>query len=179
MEIQAADIEKLQDVLTEALKEEWEAQGHNMTGKIINDIEYVVKQETNALVMSGMIYAYGSILAAGTKANRIPFSPGSGAKSSLYIKALQEYAKQRMNIQGEKESLSVAFAIAREQKKHGMPTPGSYSFSKTGERLKWIEEAFLKHEDKILEVIREMGLNFLTVRIDTLINKWKYEFDRQ
>jgi hypothetical protein len=169
----ATDIERLQQVLTEALANEWEAQGHKMSGKIVQTIEYVVKQETDKLTLSGMIYPYGNILAAGTKANKIPFGGRTGrGGTSLYIQALQRYVQQRMNISDEKKSLSVAFAIATEQKKHGMPTPGSYQYSTTGERLKWVEEAFVHDEDKIKEAISNLCFNLLTVQIDTLINKW-------
>ena len=175
----ATDIERLQQVLTEALMEEFEAQGHSMTGKLIKDIEYVVKQEVDRLTISGFMYNYGNILAAGTKSSKIPFSGRTGrGGTSLYIQALQSYAKQRMNIQDEKKSLSVAFAIAHEQKKHGMPTPGSYKHSSTGKRTDFIEEAFKRGEDKINEAISDMAFNLLTVEIDVLINKWQYEINQ-
>jgi len=62
----ATDVERVQQVLTEALMDEFEAQGHSMTGKLIKDIEYQVKQETDKLTIAGFMYGYGNILAAGT-----------------------------------------------------------------------------------------------------------------
>jgi len=82
-----------------------------------------------------------------------------------------------MNIQDEKKSLSVAFAIAHTQKKHGMPTPGSYKYSSSGKRTEFIEDAFKMGEDKINEAISDMAFNMLTVNIDVLIKKWNYELN--
>lgn len=173
------DIERIQQVLTEALMNEWELQGHAMTSAVVKDIEYVVKQETNRLSISGMIYPYGNIIAAGTKSGKIPYSGRSGkGGTSLYIAALQRYVKQRMNINDEQKSKSIAFAIATEQKKHGMPTPGSYNYSKSGKRIDWVEEAFMRSEEKIKEAIRQMAFNLLSVNIDVLLKKWNYELNR-
>jgi hypothetical protein len=167
----------LEHVLSKALAEEWVAQGHEMNGKIIRDIEYVVKQETNSLTISGMMYAYGNIIAAGVQSSKIPYSGRSGrGGTSLYIQALQSYVKQRMHISDEKKSLSVAFAIAQTQKFSGdfigMPTRGSYAYTQTGKRTAWIEEAFKHNEELIIEAIRDMAFNLLSINIDVLLTKW-------
>ena len=168
------DIEKLQVVLNEALLNEWEAQGHSMTGAVVKNIEYVVKEEVNAIILSGLMYPYGNIQAAGTKANKIPFSGRNGRGGrSLYIEALQNYVKARMNIEDDKKSLSIAFAIAHTQKKSGMPTPGSYKFSSTGKRTGWVTDAFSNGEDKITETVRELGHNMFVIKLDTLLDKWQ------
>ena len=178
------DISKLQDILNEALMNEFEAQGHKMSGKLINDIEYQVKQEVDRLVLSGYMYAYGSILNAGVKADNIPFSPRglgfspSGAGTSLYIKGLQNWVKQRMSISDEQKSLSVAFAIATTQKKYGMPTSASTFYSSTGKRTEFISDAFKRDESKITEAVSDMAFNMLTVKLDTLIEKWQIEINK-
>lgn len=180
----ATDIERLEQVLSEALMNEFEAQGHKMSGKLISDIEYVTKQEVNKLVLSGYMYAYGSILNAGVKADNIPFSPrglgfaASGAGTSLYIKGLQNWVKQRMSINDEKKSLGIAFAIATTQKKYGMPTPASTFYSSTGKRTEFISDAFKRNEGNITEAVSQMAFNMLTVKIDTLIDKWNIELNK-
>ena len=174
----ATQTTELEHILSKVLEEEWIAQGHSITNKITETIKYVVKQETNSLTLSGMMYPYGSIIAAGTKANKIPYSGRSGrGGTSLYIQALQNYVILRMRITDEKKSLGVAFAIATEQKKHGMPTPGSYSFTNTGKRLDWIEEAFKKNEDLIFDTIQKMCYQILSVQFDVIINHWQKEFN--
>ena len=173
------DIVKLQDVLNEALMNEFEAQGHSMTGKLVKDIEYVVKQEVDKITIAGMMYPYANYLASGTSASKIPFSGRTGrGGTSLYIQALKNYAKVRMGIEDEKKALSVAFAIAHTQKKHGMPTPGSYKFSGTGKRTEWVGDAFKRDEGRITEAIEQMAFNLLTVKIDTLIDKWQIELNK-
>lgn len=172
------DIAKLQDILNEALMNEFEAQGHKMSGKLIKDIEYVVKQEVNKISIAGMMYPYANYLASGVKAAKVPFSGIGGGGTSLYIQALKNYAKQRMGIDNEKKALSVAFAIAHTQKKHGMPTPGSYSYSSTGKRTEWIGDAFKRDEGKIVEAVEAMAFNMLTVKLDVLLEKWNVELNK-
>jgi hypothetical protein len=172
------DIAKLQDVLNEALMNEFESQGHKMSGKLIQDIEYKVNQEVDRLVISGYMYAYANYLATGTKAAKVPFSGRGGGGTSLYIQALKNYARQRMGIEDEKKALSVAFAIAHTQKKEGMPTRGSYSYTSTGKRTDWITEAFKRDEDKITEAVSDMAFNMLTVKLDTLIEKWQISLNK-
>jgi hypothetical protein len=172
------DIQKLESVLSEALMNEFEAQGHKMSGTVVRDIEYVVKTEVNKISIAGMMYPYANYLAAGTKAAKVPFSGIGGGGTSLYIQALKNYAKVRMGIENEKKALSVAFAIAHTQKKHGMPTPGSYSYSSTGKRTEWISDAFKNNEDKITEVVSQMAFNMLVVKLDTLIEKWQISLNQ-
>ena len=176
------NIDKVKTVITKALADEWEAQGHKMTSAITENIDYVVKQETDKLTISGMMYPYGNIIAAGVKADKIPYGGKTGrGGTSLYIKALQDYVKNRMSISDEKKSLSIAFAIAQTQKFSGdfvgMPTRGSYKYSKTGARLRWIEEAFKHNEDEIIEAIREICFNLLSVKFDVLLTQWQKDFN--
>ncbi len=175
-------IDNVKNILSKALAEEWEAQGHKMSGAVVDNIEYIVKQETDLLTISGMMYPYANIIAAGVMADKIPFSGRTGrGGTSLYIAALQNYVKNRMNIADEKKSLSIAFAIAQTQKfsgdAWGMPTRGSYAYSHTGDRLRWIEEAFKKNEDEITDVIKDMCWNLLSLNFDVLLTQWQHEFD--
>jgi hypothetical protein len=173
------NIERLQQVLSESLMNEWEAQGHSMSGKVVKDLEFKTKQEANKLILEGFMYPYGSIQAAGVSASKIPYSGRTGrGGTSQYIQALQNYVKQRMNIPDEKKSLGIAFAIAATHKKEGMPSKGSYAYSSTGKRLVWIEEAFKNNEDKIMEAISEMSYNLLSVQLDVILNKWQIEINK-
>jgi hypothetical protein len=171
------EIEHVQNVISEVLLNEWEAQGHSMGGGVVKSIEYVIKQEENSITLSGMMYPYGSIIAAGTPKNRIPFSGRSGrGGTSKYIQALQSYVQSRMNISDAKKSLSVAFAIAHKQKAEGMPTKNSYKFSSTGKRLDWIEESLKK--DSVTEAINELGYYITSAKFDVLINQWQIELNK-
>jgi hypothetical protein len=178
-------IEKVKQVLSKALQDEWEAQGHSMTNKIIETIDYVVKQETDAMTISGMMYPYGAIIAAGVTSSKIPYSghkgKGHGGGTSQYIQGIQSFVKLRMRITDEKKSLGIAFAIAQTQKYSGdwmgMPTRGSYAFTKTGKRLAWIEEAFKHNEGLITEVIQEMCWNVLSINFNVILNQWNKQLN--
>lgn len=171
------EIEKLQLVLTELLREEFEAQGHTMTNKLIEDIEYKVRFEIETIIIEGAMYPYGSILNAGVKPGKVPFS-GTGKKGgvSLYIKALQKYAMLRMNIGDDREALGVAFAIAHTQRREGMPTYDSYRFSSTGKRMDWIEEALRK--ERLTQAVTTLSFNIYSMDIDTFIKKWNVELNK-
>jgi hypothetical protein len=171
------DIDHLKEVLSKALAHEWEAQGHKMSGKIVDTIDYVVKQEADRMTISGMMYPYGMYIAAGVKSSNIPYGGRTGrGGTSLYIKALQDYVKARMNITDEQKSKSIAFAIAQTQKNSGdywgMPTRGSYAYSSTGKRLGWIEDAFKNNEEEIIGVVREMCFDLLSLKFDVMLTEW-------
>lgn len=158
----SSDIEHLEQVLTEALMNEWEAQGHSMSGKLIKDIEYKTKQTAEVLTLTGYVYPYGIFQSHGAKWNNKgpPIAP------------LQRFVQLRMGISDEKKSKSIAFAIATNLKKQGLPTSGGMRFSKTGKRDKFIDEAFKRDEDKITEAVSQMAAGMLNIQIDTLIDKW-------
>ena len=131
---------------------EWKAQGHNLTGSAIKQMETMVQFQINTLIVEGLIPDYMAINNSGVKAERIPYYPGSGRKESEYIKGLMRYAKQRFGA-SDKESKSIAFAIASKHKKEGMPTKASAKYSSTGKRTGFIETALDKNSQKFIELI--------------------------
>ena len=135
-----------------AVVNEWKAQGHNLTGKAISEIETIVKFQVNELQITGLVLDYMAINNQGVTADRIPYYPGSGRKTSKYIDGLIEYAKKRMGA-SDKEAKSIAFAIASKHKKEGMPTRASARFSSTGRRTGFIEIALEKNNAKFIELI--------------------------
>lgn len=177
------EVESLTNIIREVLMDEWEAQGHKMTGKVINDLEFKYEQTADSITITGLMYAYANIIAAGVKKDRIPFSgtkkPGQGTgKTSLYIMALQEWVKNRMNINDDKEGLSIAFAIAKTQKKYGMPTPASVYYSKTGQRTDFIGQALEKSEGRISEAIAQWSKERLLVNLDVILSRWELELNQ-
>jgi len=171
------EIEKIKLVLTELLTEEFEAQGHTMTNKLVDDIEYKVCFEIESIIIEGMMYPYGSILDRGVKPGKVPFS-GTGKRGgvSLYIKALQKYARLRMNIGDDRKALGVAFAIAHTQRREGMPTYDSYRFSNTGKRMDWIEDALRK--ERLTQAVTTMSFNIYSMDINTFVKKWNVELNK-
>ena len=140
------------DLAMTVVANEWKAQGHNMTGAAIRNMETVTRVEVNRLIIEGLVPFYMAINNSGVKAERIPYYPGSGRKESEYIKGLMRYAQKRFSV-SEKESKSIAFAIASKHKKEGMPTIKSQKHSKTGKRTGFIEQALNANSQKFIELI--------------------------
>mgnify|MGYP003653505217 CR=1 FL=1 len=134
---------------------EWRAQGHELTGSAVKQMETLIKFEINTLIIEGYVPDYMAINNSGVKANRIPYYPGSGRKESEYIKGLMKYVQQRMG-KSEKESKGIAFAIASKHKKEGMPTKNSViKHSKTGRRTGFIEIALEINSQKFIDLIEK------------------------
>jgi hypothetical protein len=112
--------EQVGEVVKKAVKQAFIMQGRSLTGALVNSIDYSVNATVNSAFIEFTLLDYGMILNYGVPANRIPYSPGSGAKSSKYIDGLKMYAKLRFNA-NDKEAERIAFAIARKHKKFGMP----------------------------------------------------------
>ena len=131
---------------------EWKAQGHNLTGSAVKQMETMVRMEINTLIIEGFVPDYMAINNEGVKSDRIPYYPGSGRKTSKYIDGLIDYVKRRMG-KSDKEAKGIAFAIASKHKKEGMPTKASAKHSSTGKRTGFIETALDKNSQKFIELI--------------------------
>lgn len=150
----------------EAVANEWKAQGHNLTGAAIKNMETVVRMETDKIIIDGFVPDYMAINNKGVLATKIPYYPGSGRKESEYIKGLMRYAKQRFGA-SDKESKSIAFAIASKHKKEGMPTIKSQKHSKTGKRTGFIEEALDKKEAEMSHLINMAIYQSMIITVET------------
>ena len=115
--------EQVGEVVKKAVKQAFIMQGRS--------IDYSVNATVNSAFVEFTLLDYGMILNYGVPANRIPYSPGSGAKSSKYIDGLKLYAKLRFNA-NDKEAERIAFAIARKHKKFGMPLDGKIGAVQNG-----------------------------------------------
>ena len=131
---------------------EIKAQGHNLTGKLIKSVSFKIEYTPQGIAILFFMEDYGAILNKGVKANRIPFTVGSGAKKSKYIDGLKRYAQLRFFVD-EKKALQIAFAIAHAHKRDGMPTKKSFRFSKTGYRTNFIEDAIGRASERILKLL--------------------------
>lgn len=156
-------LEQIASLALQAVAIEWKAQGHNLSGKAIREMETRIVEKGNVTVIEGYVIDYMATINAGVTASRIPYTRGSGARSSQYIKGLTDYVKRRMG-KSDKEAQRIAFAIASRHKKEGMPTKASLRFSKTGKRTGFIEQALEDVEPQLLELIErgiEESINFV------------------
>ena len=154
----AIEIAKL---IEKRLKYEIVQQGHKLTGKLLESIEYKIERTGGDFSITYLMEFYGVILDKGVTAARIPFGgQGTGAKTSKYIQGLTRYARFRFNVNA-KEALKIAFAIAHKQKKQGMPTKGSYRFSKTGKRTDFVGDTLRDVDSDIKAILGRIYFEFL------------------
>lgn len=146
---------------------EWRAQGHELSGSAVKQMETVIREEIATIVIEGYIPDYMAINNSGVTAARIPYTPNSGNKTSKYISGLIDYVKRRMG-KSDKEAKGIAFAIASKHKKEGMPTKGSVRFSTTGKRTGFIEQALEKSSPKFIELIE----NAITFSVEATIESY-------
>jgi hypothetical protein len=166
-----ASLQKLADEISvlaiSVVANEWRLQGHELTGSAVKQMETMVRMEINTLIIEGFVPDYMAINNQGVPANRIPYYPGSGRKTSKYIDGLIDYVKRRMG-KSDKEAKGIAFAIASKHKREGMPTKTSARFSKTGKRTGFIEQALDKNSAKFVELIE----NAITFSVEATIESY-------
>jgi len=149
------ELELVSNFVIAELRKTLIVQGHNLTGNLASSIEAYTLDTLNGYFIRFYWEDYGLPLDTGVPAEKIPFSPGSGKRSSKYIDGLIKYVQQRMNITGDKEAKSVAFAIAYKQKQEGMSTDGSKRFSSSGKRNNWVNNTLDAIDDKLTQMIND------------------------
>lgn len=147
-------LEQIASLALQAVAIEWKAQGHNLTGKAIRELETRIVEKVNSTVIEGYVIDYMANINSGVPASRIPYSSGSGARTSKYIDGLIDYVKRRMG-KSEREAQRIAFAIASKHKREGMPTKASRRFSSTGKRTGFIEQALGNVEPQLVQLIEQ------------------------
>lgn len=156
-------LEQIAALAIQAVAIEWKAQGHNLSGKAIRELETRIVEKGNVTIIEGYVIDYMANINSGVPASRIPYSPGSGARTSKYIDGLIDYVKRRMG-KSDREAQRIAFAIASKHKREGMPTKASRRFSKTGKRTGFIEQALDNIEPQLAQLIEqgiEESINFV------------------
>lgn len=141
------------DFLKDKIIEEITQQGHVASGKLIASVESVIQDKGSVLVGKILLNDYSYYLDKGVKAEKIPYTRGSGKKSSKYIDDLIAWGAIVKPSLSAKELKSFAFAVANKHKKEGNPTSGSYAFSKNGRRKAWSEFAIDNNLTAFVEIL--------------------------
>ncbi|MFB6453723.1 hypothetical protein ACE38W_00505 [Chitinophaga sp. Hz27] len=136
-----------QQIIEAAIKAESRSQGHYLTGSMEASLSGTIENTGNEKILTGTANGYTIYVNGGVPAKKIPYAPGSGAKTSQYITGLMNY--WRLRGLSEEEAKRAAFATANVHKKQGMPTAASTDYSSTGERTKMIERAFEKKQTEL------------------------------
>lgn len=152
--LEAVLIKEVEKII-EMLKAELAAQGHRNTGRLERSISYNVTRNAEGLLATVSANEYAIYLEFGVPASRIPFSPGSGAKSSKYIAGLINYFKSK-GLQPS-EARSAAFATAHAHKREGMPTRKSYRFSSNNRRTHFTRTTLEQYLPTLVNNLQQAG----------------------
>lgn len=157
-----AEFERAAQEIANALKQELMQQGHYATGKLAETIRYeITAQDVEGFEAVILANDYWVFLENGVSASRIPYTVGGPRRggTSKYISALLDWAKVVRPELDEKERKGFVFAVAAKHKKEGMPTRGSYAFSKNGRRKGFASEVANNTIDKIVAKIERSGIS--------------------
>jgi len=139
------------EVVVDAMKAEFIAQGHNASGETIKSFEVRIKKDFEDLIGEIWVAKHAVFTDSGTRPHRPPF------------KAIFEWSKHVMPGLSEKERRSFSFAVINKISKEGTPTRGSYSFSQNGRRKEFskhaVDSAQQEFEEKLdyLQFLIELG----------------------
>ncbi len=162
-------LDEADQIIIDELAKSFNKERHFLTGKLIDDIATDVEVKKGGFVVSYLTYKYGVYLNNGVTAARIPYTRGSGAARSLYIEGLMKYVRLRMGISDEKTVKSVAFAIATEQKKRGMP------LRTEGKGTKWADNANEAAQEQIGDLFEDLSETFIMQGLRDLAEKYNRE----
>lgn len=153
-------ISDVMEILQTELRKNAEAQGHSLTGKLSESIEFEILEDGEEVIGRMFAEDYGAFLEVGVRADRIPFSGKTGAGgTSLYIQGLIDFWELR-GLSG-REAVGAAFATAHVQAREGMPTRASGRFSSTGERTGFIRTTIEQNLGDIGTIIQNRYGAFL------------------
>lgn len=152
--------------------QELEDQGHRATGKLIASVVAKVSGMLNDLELQLTHLDYGIIVNTGLLPAQVPYTRGSGAKSSKFIEALMGWIRLK-GIGGglDKTVRGIAFAIATNMKKEGVPTQGSYRFTSNGRRTMWIDYIYNRYNVQWQDDIEILAGDFIENAFDASLEK--------
>lgn len=160
-------VQEILEFVRQELINEYEEQGHRMTGALADQMRVEITKLSDGVMGVIWINDYYKYLDKGVAANRIPFNPGSGKKRSQYIEGLIQFFRIKLGLDGD-EAKSAAFATAWKQKEEGMPTRGSYAFSKNGRRTDFFTGTILRTQKAIQEGIEQLYIGAMNSVIHEL-----------
>lgn len=140
----SAAVTKLLDHAVKVVKQELLDQGHKLTGSLIDTIRAEVEIKRKMILGLVWMNEYFPYLEFPLPPEKVPYSPGSGAKSSKVVAALEKYWRRRGLAPGEARRAS--FATLNKWKQEGRPTRASFRFSKNGRRTGFLTASIAEIE---------------------------------
>lgn len=162
--------------ITTELVREIEQQGHRASGALIRSVISTTQTTLDGIENSISNLSYGRELNDGIPASQIP---KSGVAYGNLLFNLVRWIRLRKLAFGADKAYRFARNIIRKAQTTGIPTPGSYKFSKNGRRKGWIDYVVATHqiqwENKVEDISFELVENYLNAKIDAIIRQFSNE----
>ena len=154
-------LNNLAELLKEEMRQQLKIANHIMTGELVESIESRILSTIEGRKIEIWLNSYGIALDQGVPPDRIQFTEPSGRGGrSKYIEGLQRFAQLKLGVTDNRESLGIAFAIARKHKKVGMPVKGPTQF---------IQKTLDATEDDIIRFAEDWAEAIFEAKIDSII----------
>ena len=122
-------LQNLAALLVQEMRQQIKIANYIMTVSLADSVESMILNTITGRKIEIWLNDYGIALDQGVPPERIPFTDPSGRGGrSKYIEGLQRFAQLKLGVTDQRESLSIAFAIAKKHKKVGMPVAGPTKF---------------------------------------------------
>lgn len=152
--------------------DELEAQGHRATGRLIASVVARVQTTLDEIEVAMSHLDYGIIVNTGLSPERVPYSRGSGAKTSKFIDALMGWIRLKGIAGGlDKNVRSIAFAMATVMKREGVPTKGSYRFTRNGRRTQWIDYIYQQYNVQWQDRMETIAADYVEDAFDAILER--------
>lgn len=163
------NLDRIGQLLIKELRKELEAQGHKDTGALIQSIEHNVEVVADKLALLVRYNSYGQILNDGVSPNKVPFGGApTGAKTSKFIEALAAWVTRKGLATTSSQALGVAIAIAKKQKKEGIPTNKSRAMRLRG-GLGFQDYVLSEFSEDIIRILSEGLGEAFTAEVSTFL----------
>ena len=137
-------IKVVSDKVLNMLKEEALEQGHRDTGKLINSMEYEIIEKGNIIEVMFTYAFYGRFVNDGVPASKVRYAIG----------IIIDWAKRKGIIKSKKD-YGIAYAIRHTHQQVGIPSKGSFKFSRNGRRTGFQDHVIKQIPSMVKPLIEE------------------------
>lgn len=144
--------------------------GHRLKGNLERSLEIRISRTSTGYIGEVWWLFYGNIVSEGVKSTRIPFTLGSGKKSSEFIDGLIDYFSDRGF--ADRKARNLAFITAIKQKEEGMSTRASAKnrfITRDGKRNQLVDDVLRFGESKINMAFDGFDLRILIDKADSIL----------
>lgn len=138
-------LELFSEWLKSRLQQELRDQGHVATGQLLRSIDFDIQIKGGTISIYFYYLDYGVDLDTGVPASKIP---KSGAAVTARIKSLENWVRVK-GIERGKLAGKVAYFIHKTHEVTGVPSPGSFKFSRNGRRTGWVRHTLKDYRQEI------------------------------